>query len=270
LRQDFAVSHSVSQVVIIRPLKKEKFTMPFQTQAIHPCQLILTQQLNNHGARYIQVRKYEQAIATLTKALNLWEQVAVDDTCACGRCSLDECILHTTRQDSPFPTDGASFKSFNDATQFCEDMVDSEDRFIYRRPIYASQKFMQQGHSPGVSLSLIIVLNLAMAHHLSAMQNQNCRRRLQKALQLYERVYHLKMEAENICSPHATLIITNNVGEIHRALENQSKHAMCLQHLLSTMMYMIDCKIPVSTMRLEGFVRNTSQLILNDNCTGAA
>jgi tetratricopeptide (TPR) repeat protein len=251
-------------------LKKEKFTMPFQTQAVHPGQLILTQQLNNHGARYIQVGNYEQAIATLVKALKLWEQVAVDDTCTCGSCSLDECILHTTRQDSPFPADGASFKSFSHATQLCEDMVDSEDRFIYRRPIYASPKFMQQGHSPGMTLSLIIILNLAMAHHLSAMQNQNCRRRLQKALQLYELAHRLQMEKEDICSPRATMIIANNVGEIHRAVDNQSKHAMCLQHLLSTMMYMIDCKIPVSTVELEGFVRNTSQLILNNNCAGAA
>jgi hypothetical protein len=268
LRQDFAVSHNVSQVVIIRPLKKEKFTMPFQTQAVHPCQLVLTQQLNNHGARCIQVGKYELAIATLNKALNLWEQVTVDDTCTCGSCSLDECILHTTRQEPPFPGDGASFKSFNDATKFFEDMVESEDSFIYRQPIYAS---MQQGHSPGVTLSLIIILNLAVAHHLSALQNQNCRRRLQKALQFYELVYyHMQMEEEDLCSPHASLIIANNVGEVHRALENQSKHAMCLQHLLSIMVYMIDCKIPVSTMKLEGFVRNTSQLILNNNCAGAA
>jgi tetratricopeptide (TPR) repeat protein len=242
--------------------------MPFQTQAVHPWQLILTQQLNNQGARCIQVGNYDQAIVTLVKALKLWEQVAVvHNTCICGSCSLDECILHTTRQDPPFLADGASFKSFNDATQLCEDMVDSEERFIYRGPIYASPKFMQQGHSLGVTLSLIIILNLAMAHHLSAMQNQNCRRRLQKALQLYELAHHLQMEEnEDICSPRVTMIITNNVGEIYRALENQCKHNMCLQHLLNTMMYMIDCKIPVSTVELEGFVRNTSQLILNKHC----
>jgi hypothetical protein len=88
---------------------------------------------------------------------------------------------------------------------------------------------MQQGHSPGVTLSLIIILNLAIAHHLSAMQNQNCRRRLQKALQLYELAHHLQMEEEDICSPRATMIIANNVGEIHRALDNQSKRTICLQ-----------------------------------------
>jgi hypothetical protein len=88
---------------------------------------------------------------------------------------------------------------------------------------------MQQGHSPGVTLSLIIILNLAIAHHLSAMQNQNCRRRLQKALQLYEFAHYLQMEEDDICSPRATMIIANNVGEIHWALDNQSKHTICLQ-----------------------------------------
>jgi hypothetical protein len=121
-----------------------------------------------------------------------------------------------------------------------------------------------------VTLSLIIILNLAMAHHVSAMeQQQSCRRRLQKALQLYELAHQLQLE-ENVRSPRATMIVANNVGEIHRAVENHSKHAMCLQHLLSTMMFMIDCQLPVSSLELEGFFRNTSQLILHNNCAGAA
>jgi hypothetical protein len=45
---------------------------------------------------------------------------------------------------------------------------------------------------------------------------------------------------------------------------------MCLQHLLSTMMFMIDCQLPVRSLELEGFFRNTSQLILHNNCAGAA
>ena len=108
-----------------------------------------------------------------------------------------------------------------------------------------------------------------MAHHLSAIQQQLCRRRLQKALQLYELAHQLQLE-EGICSPRATLIVANNVGEIHRAVGNHVKHAKCLQHLLSTMMYMIDCRIPASSIELEGFFRNTSQLILHNNCAGAA
>lgn len=208
----------------------------------------------------------------LVQALKLWEQVAEDETCSCRHCALEECIIKTLPDSSPLQQHSSLKSTFcqpvGSEEQSCQDL-DSEDRFIYKRPIYASPKFTEKGHSPGITLSLIIILNLAMAHHLSAIQQNHCRRRLQKALQLYELAHQLQLE-EEIYSPRATMIIANNVGEIHRAVHNYNKHAMCLQHLLSTMMYMIDCRIPVSSKELEGFFRNTSQLILHNVCASAA
>ena len=128
---------------------------------------------------------------------------------------------------------------------------------------------MRPGHSPGITLSLVIILNLAMAHHLSAIEHGYCRKGLQKALHLYELAHELQL-VEEIYSPRGTMIIANNVGEIHQAVKNHAKHTMCLQHLLSTMMYMIDCRIPTSSVELEGFFRNTTQLILHNNCASAA
>jgi hypothetical protein len=205
----------------------------------------------------------------LVKALKIWEQVTDDEACGCSNCCLDQCILRS-RQDPPYAAHCAHSKSvFSNSETFDSDQH-SEDRFIYHRPIYSSYNDIDEAHySPGVTLSVIIILNLAMAHHLSAIQQQLCRRRLQKALQLYELAHQLQLE-EDICSPRATLIVANNVGEIHRAVGNHAKHAKCLQHLLSTMMYMIDCRIPASSIELEGFFRNTSQLILHNNCAGAA
>ena len=116
---------------------------------------------------------------------------------------------------------------------------------------------------------MIIVVNLATAHHLSAIQNQMCRRKLDKALKLYGLAPQPRM-GEDVCSPRANISVANNVGEIHRAVGNHSKHTMCLQHLLSTMMFLIDGNIPISSIELDGFFRNTSQLILHNNRAGAA
>jgi hypothetical protein len=151
---------------------------------------------------------------------------------------------------------------------------DSEqDGYIYRRAIRVSQCSMQEEHSMGATLSLIIIFNLALAHHLSAIQQQMCRRRLQKALQLYELAYQLQLEEQQeqqVSSLRFTMIIANNLGEIHRAVNNNSKHVMCLQHLLSTMMYLVDCRIPADSIELDGFFRNTLQLILKNKCASAA
>merc|ERR1712151_1247686 len=123
-----------------------------------------------------------------------------------------------------------------------------------------------------------------MAHHLSAIDerqkggNKNgddavCRERLQKGLRLYELAHQIQLN-QGISSPQATMIIANNVGEIHRAVHNHHKHTMCLRHLLSTMMYMVDNNLQATEMQQtaewDGFLRNASQLMLSDNCAGAA
>ena len=73
---------------------------------------------------------------------------------------------------------------------------------------------------------------------------------LKKALQLYELAYQLHIDStsdehyfnsdnERIGTLMFTMIISNNLGEIHRVVRNERKHKLCLQHLLSTIMYMV-------------------------------
>lgn len=229
-----------------------------------PSPTAITYSLNDQGAKLIERGNYEGAIEVLVKALKLWEQVETAESCPCSHCSLDECI----RGSMPSVVVQQSLCKGMVVTD-CEEMAETDDRFIFRRPIFAPNNFRNDFHTPGVTLSLIIILNLAMAHHMSAIEHNHCRQRLQKALQLYELAHQLQLE-EEVCSPRATMIVANNVGEIHRAVQNYNKHTMCLQHLLSTMMYMIDCRVPVSSVELEGFFKNTSQLILHNNCASAA
>jgi hypothetical protein len=158
-----------------------------------------------------------------------------------------------------------------------EETSSSEDfecgGYIYRKPIHVSPHSMQEGHSMGATLSLIVSFNLALANHLAAVQNNMCRRRLQKALQLYKIAYQLQQEEQHmqqVNSLHFTMIFANNLGEIHRTVSNRSKHMMFLQHLLSTVMYLVDCHIPTESIELDGFFRNTSQLILQKRCASAA
>jgi hypothetical protein len=182
-----------------------------------------------------------------------------------------------TRQDSGSSFSGDCGSSRRMPRRSQEETSSSEDcggGYIYQKPIRVSPHSMQEGHSMGVTLSLIVIFNLALAYHLAAVQNNMCRRRLQKALQLYEIAYQMQLETQHeqqqVNSLRFTIIIANNVGEIHRTVNDRSKHMKCLQQLLSAIIYLVDCQSPVESIELEGFFRNTSQLILQKRCASAA
>ena len=70
------------------------------------------------------------------------------------------------------------------------------------------------------------------------------------------------------------MIITNNIGEIHRVVGNQEEHNIYLQHLLKTMMYIVvNCKDFIaagSIIEMDGFYRNIMMPLDNSRCAGAA
>jgi hypothetical protein len=83
------------------------------------------------------------------------------------------------------------------------------------------------------------------------------------------------------------MIITNNIGEVHRVAGDTNKHQICLQHLLSAIMYMIDSNLTTTAttvntnsssssqtlteMMMDGFYYNVSPIMLKDTaCAQAA
>ena len=71
-----------------------------------------------------------------------------------------------------------------------------------------------------------------------------------------------------------TMIITNNIGEIHRVVGNQEEHDIHLQHLLKTIMYIVvNCKDFIaagSIIEMDGFYRNIMMPLDNSRCARAA
>lgn len=221
---------------------------------------VLAMRLNNRGAQHIDAGRYGSAISTLVKALKVSEKVTITEACGCEHCSLDSCMKQRTSQPPcQLPRETIS--------TVCPQQPESV--YVYERPICISQKSMEEEHCPGVILSLIIIFNLALAHHLSAIQNNACPKLLQKALHLYELAYQLQREENDNGSLRFTMIVANNLGQIHRAVNNESKHQQCLEHLLSTMMYLVDSRVK-GEPEFDGFLRNASQLIFKGKCAGAA
>lgn len=208
--------------------------------------------------------------------------------------------------------------------------------YVYSHALQVLPHSIHHGHNMGVTLSLIIIFNLALAHHLmgihssnsSSVPNDVSNKLLNKALQLYELAYQLHVDEQQVAATYAkvssrgissttaateedetndskrmgmlrfTMIVSNNLGEIHRMSRNRIKHHMCLQHLLSTIMYMVDggqlfataadstletgpnttrtaaerttTPSMLSQEELDGFLRNASALMRHVICAGAA
>ena len=252
----------------------------------------------------------------------------------------------TTTPVSHFPQVGSSTTTIT-TTEDCDD-ANAGTGFVYQRPLLVNKICMEELHDMGITLSLLILFNLALAHHLqSATARTPCSpknlRLLQKALQLYELAYQLhvdyiqqqsqqqqdedededsteeeddddamkithsddsdddndsvindhtqEMNHNNNTSTHTTdtstnsndynrcvigslrftMIVSNNLGEIHRVAGNTHKHIMCLQHLLSAIMYMVDSRVVVlDSEEMEGLYHNVTPIMLDDICAPAA
>jgi tetratricopeptide (TPR) repeat protein len=260
-------------------------------EALNPCQI--SHLLNDRGAQFIEQGDYELAIEHLAKALKVYEPVAgLYDTCRCKHCRLDCCVSSSQQKNRRSFVQGCHKVSSSDDDSSSSSPSHDDGGYVYRRPIFCSPTFSQEGHYPGVTLLLIIIFNLALAHHLlsiSINQPHACHETLSRALQLYEVFYQLQMERE-IFSTQTTLAVANNVGEIHRIVGNHSKYILCLEHLLSCIMLVVEDQqssgssssttsisgldTPSTTScqaeEMEGFLRNATQLVLNNNCASAA
>jgi hypothetical protein len=339
----------------------------------------LAQKLNNTAALCIETGQYDRGISCLVEALQLSDQQSVPPhyfwndhsmvVCQCRHCSLDECIVFSERtplqmqHSSSSSTKSLAEETETDKEEQHDDPSSSSSGYVHRRPIRITPQCTQEGHYMGVTLSLIITFNLALAHHLSALKtfcwnvdgnNKNntakdlrksntYKQTFQKILHLYELAYrwqieleedriqkqqrqqeqepektsnswdhwdnssrqqqqmqmqHMQLNASSVASLRFNMIISNNLSQIHRLVQNHSKHQRCLEHLLATMMFVVvsdglnqqrgqtpssssSSTIPSGNtissssssqqyMDFEGFLCNVTTLMLRDPCAGAA
>lgn len=250
------------------------------SQQIHFPQL-QAQTLNNQAAQNIQDGEYSTAISTLIRALQVSSHTnpASDQdppSCSCSSCSLDSCMEYSQQVAGSCDSSKGSIHSSSDKFTHGNGGYNhnTDGGYLYRDPIRVPPRVIQQNHSMGLVLPLILTFNLALAHHLQALHERALSGgKLKKILRLYELLFRWQMDDDDVQvdSIIFTLIISNNLGEIHRAVCNHDTYNQCLQHLLSTVMFMVECKgTQRSVVNIDGFLRNTSRLILHNNCAGAA
>ncbi len=106
---------------------------------------------------------------------------------------------------------------------------------------------------------------MALSHHLLAIQGREVNQtRLRKALKLYEVSFCMQMKGESELSVTQVLALANNCGQIYKQLDRQRKANKFFQHMLSTLIAMMETGEAEEVDELGGFMWNASRVILVD------
>ena len=216
-------------------------------------------QLNNTAVCQIKRQKYLKAISTLTKGLKLSKTVLSRE---------DE----KRRESSDFTT---SFrcKFRRSGTSSFLPTIQNEQGSIFKDPIHVTSPKLDEELETCELLCYAMLYNLALAHHLraSAADNNEFRTEcLHNALTLYESAYHVLRNQKLQLPLFHSMAIASNLGHIHHALGNKTNAHICYQHLLSTIIFVVDSGEGEKVKHLDGFFRNVMPLIAKVSSAPAA
>jgi hypothetical protein len=150
--------------------------------------------------------------------------------------------------------------------------LEDQSHFLYHDAIFIPSELGNSvGRRERSMVSCIIIFNLGLVHHLSAMWSTDSDppSNLRRALKLYELSFKLQREELGELNVLFTLALTNNVGMTHRQLGDEKPATTCFEMVLSTLMYLTD-RQQANSFPLDGFFINTRDLISKGSVAPAA
>ena len=216
--------------------------------------------LNNSSVSLLSTGSYEKAICKLSEALTASKALISDSEgqgSSAASIGMDKCMQEQS-------------------TLINENDSDSNGNlFLYQRPICIPCD-MPVSYESNLLASVIVIFNLALAHHLTAMgyqKGENQRKRsklLKKAAKLYELAHKLYHDNESFEESALFIIVCcNNLGLISNELNDAKTAQKYFQHLLSTLMFLATVG-DSSVSKFDGFFRNTSHLVFQQATRTAA
>jgi tetratricopeptide (TPR) repeat protein len=228
----------------------------FSKQAITMQSII---EMNNLAALLMENGLYKEALEVLDNILATQQEILRNDG--------QEALEHTSSAtDLPLFQDSVGHPPRKPLTPVLNFESNDED-FIYRSPIRATELPEEDGGEDfdEFAMLVVIIFNMALSHHLRAIQGRKVdQTRLRKALKLYELSFCMQMKGGSQLSVTQVLALANNCGQIYKQLDRQRKANKFFQHMLSTLMAMIEGGEAEEVDELGGFMWNASRLILVD------
>ena len=217
--------------------------------------------LNNVGIHMISKGQYESALRVLSKGLSLVKQEMMRQ---------EECSKDALEEDDGEAPPGVFLQQLPDSAGSLLSSFGVHG-YTFSSPMFIPT--LQQGMQSlrdNVKLSFVILYNIALAHHLIAIQDANCTNKLLKAKSLYELVYSIQTNEELEISPLQSMAISNNLGQIHLSLGDEDKSRSCFEHLLSAIISVNACGEHEYVGNLDGFIGNVLLLFLKSAPTAPA
>jgi tetratricopeptide (TPR) repeat protein len=247
--------------------KHKETSTTMDTTSSSPAPQVLAQLLNKRGAYCIETGRYDKAISNLVKAMEVSKQES-NALCTCKDCTLESCIeySHSLVQENKNESEDLTCSFL----QHFSNREEEDEGYLYRIPILTKPE--ASGHSMGDVLPQIITFNLALAHQLKAIEENEDQYHI--VVKLYQLIYQTQMKQKSRASFFFALVAANNLADIHHRLQNNQKQERCLKFVLSAVMLLGYessshskgyCKV-----ELEGFIRNTTVLILAPTCAPVA
>ena len=203
--------------------------------------------LNNTAALLIENGRYKAAMMTLEVAL---------------------CTLRSSMHGNGETVALISPSSHHSQTPKSDDF-DYDRDFIYRSPMRAED--VDRDEIDELTLSVLVVFNMGLANQLRAVEGGKVRvQRLKKALKLYELSFCMQMKGDGQLNITQILALVNNCGQIYKQLNLQHKAKKFFQHMLSTIMTIVEVGEANNLDQIDGFLGTASQLILLDPAVAPA
>ena len=137
-------------------------------------------------------------------------------------------------------------------------------RYVFQDPIKIPLMEVDQNLlSRGLlyKLTNIVMYNLALSFHLHGLQ-RNCVDSLIRAQYLYELAFQLHVQECCDVTLLFSLALLNNLGLIYRTTKEIKRSNACFQHMLSTMMYLLECNEAGTIKQWEGLMSNVMDFAL--------
>jgi hypothetical protein len=252
------------------------------------------QELNQSAALFIGNEQYDRAISNLKTALQLWKQCSRTDensenddgTCLCPLCNPNGC--------SPSETDDEETnvpRIFDHQLRAVNDDDGCESGFnggyLHKKLVLIPCIKQFGSHNMDSGVALIIIFNLAIAHHVRA-SRLSSRPMMKRTLHLYQLANEclLKYVTDSLgCSASDEIgilfqiILLNNLSHLHAFLGDELKSRKCVEQVIPIIMCVVDDKVRNvecwsveirHIVCLEGFFQNISPIVLKSQCADAA
>jgi hypothetical protein len=224
--------------------------------------------------------RYDDGVSILMKALRVAKNSAeVHSTRSIEQDDADSSLSQPSQVDAACMPEGETIM-MDESGETCTRMQDQveancQSPYLYTGPVYLSEVPRSSEEESIISLSFIIMFNLALCHHMKGVSNEDealSQRTLAIAKKLYELTFQMQTQ-EVETNLLLTSALLNNLSLVHKALGNQHEAEQCEHVLLSTLVLIVDMgglTPPESANDLAGFLGNVMHLIMRQSPVASA